>query len=56
MSYCKLHKEECIYTDRDNDNKCSLESCKFRIKLQKTKDGSFKTKYIKTNSKKFNIN
>ena len=36
-----------MYTDRDNKDNCSLNECKYMIKLKYKKDGSFETKSIK---------
>ena len=52
MGYCKRIQTDCIYTDRDNNDNCSLNECKFMKEISNynnLKDGSFTIKNIKTN-------
>lgn len=51
MGYCKRIQMDCIYTDRDNNDNCSLGVCKYNIEIDYKKDGSFTTKPIKTKIK-----
>lgn len=51
MGYCKRIQMDCIYTDRDNNDNCSLDTCKYLIEINYRADGSFKTKLIKTKIK-----
>lgn len=53
MGYCKRIQMDCMYTDRDNNDNCSLDVCKYNIEINYKADGSFKTKpvKIKTNKK-----
>lgn len=51
MGYCKRVQMDCIYTDRDNRDNCSLDACKYNIEISYKADDSFKTKPIKTKIK-----
>ena len=51
MGYCKRVQTDCIYTDRDNNDNCSLDTCRYMIEINYKKDGSFTTKPIKTKTK-----
>lgn len=51
MGYCKRVQMDCMYTDRDNNDNCSLDVCRYNIEINYKADGFFKTKPIKTTTK-----
>ena len=55
MGYCKKIQLDCIYTNRDNNDNCSLDECKYMREIQYKSDGTFTTKPIKTKTRKNKI-
>lgn len=51
MGYCKTFQTDCLYTDRDNKDKCSLDICKFNIEIVYKPNGKFETKPIEIKNK-----
>ena len=51
MGRCKQVELDCMYVDRDNDDNCSLNECKYEREIIYNSDGSFITKPIKTKTK-----
>lgn len=47
MGRCQRIQMDCVYTDRDNNDACSLGTCKYNIILEYNPDGTFTTKPIK---------
>jgi len=52
MGYCKRIQMDCMYTDRDNNDNCSLATCKYMRELIYNPDGTQTLKEIKTTSRK----
>lgn len=49
MGLCKQFTTDCIYTDRDNDDYCTSDTCKYNIEIEYDWDtGTFITRDIKT--------
>ena len=48
MGFCKQTQMDCMYTDRDNNDICSLDVCKFNVKINYNEDGNFTTEPAKT--------
>lgn len=51
MGTCKDFNLECFFTDRDGDNACTLDECKYVIKIKRNGDASFTTVPIKPKHK-----
>lgn len=52
MGYCRKVQLDCLYTDRDNNDNCSLEECKYMKEIIYKPDRSLTTKLTKTKDKK----
>ena len=52
MGYCRKVQLDCLYTDRDNNDNCSLEECKYMKEITCKPDRTFTTKLTKTKDKK----
>lgn len=52
MGYCKKIQLDCFYTDRDTDDACFLNECKYMLEITYRPDGSFTTKPVKTKKRK----
>ena len=52
MTYCKRIQMDCMYTNRDNNDNCSLDECKYMREITYKADGTFTTKPIKTKTRK----
>lgn len=52
MGYCRKVQLDCLYTDRDNNDNCSLNECKYMREIVYKPDGTFTTKLVKIKNKK----
>ena len=52
MGYCKKIQMDCMYTDRDNNDNCSLNTCKYMQEIKYNIDGTFTTKPLKIKTTK----
>lgn len=52
MGYCKKIKMDCLYTNRDNDNNCSLDKCKYILDIDYNNNFTVTPKSEPTKTKK----